>query len=201
MNGMSLHPYPKGAPVGRQISISPVLVDGLLFLFCSVWFWFWFAAVAFWLVLFFVVSLWHGDSSFLDYAVLSQFNFWSSSSCKIDNVTALLQSRSLSGRHGSTSFLDPVLGAMMKQVCWKSGKDVFARIRLSLLHQAQKGRQELIKKDGGEMLVSIVLDRPLADSEAKALVNDRLISENFDTTLKSEPMASAPITEPNGIQM
>ena len=47
----------------------------------------------------------------------------------------------------------------------------------SLLHQAQEGRQELIKKDGGEMLVSIVLDRPLA--EAKALVNDpdRLISE------------------------
>ena len=39
------------------------------------------------------------------------------------------------------------------------------------------GRQKLIKKDGGEMLVSIVLDRPLA--EAKALVNDsdRLISE------------------------
>ena len=29
----------------------------------------------------------------------------------------LVQSRSLSGRHVSTSFLDPVLGAMMKQVC------------------------------------------------------------------------------------
>ena len=46
-----------------------------------------------------------------------------------------------------------------------------------ILHQAQEGRQELIKKDGGEMLVSIVLDRPLA--EAKALVEDpdRLILE------------------------
>ena len=32
----------------------------------------------------------------------------------------LVQSRSLSGRHVSTSFLDPVLGAMMKQVCWHS---------------------------------------------------------------------------------
>ena len=31
-----------------------------------------------------------------------------------------LQSRSLSGRHVSTGFLDPVLGAMMKQVCWHS---------------------------------------------------------------------------------
>ena len=46
----------------------------------------------------------------------------------------------------------------------------------SVLHQAQEGRQELIKKDGGEMQVSIVLDRPLA---TKALVKDpdRLISE------------------------
>ena len=50
----------------------------------------------------------------------------------------------------------------------KNGKDQ---------HQAQEGRQELIKKDGGEMLVSIVLDRPLA--EAKALVENpvRLVSE------------------------
>ena len=33
---------------------------------------------------------------------------------------SMVQSRSLSGRHVSTSFLDPVLGAMMKQVCWHS---------------------------------------------------------------------------------
>ena len=32
----------------------------------------------------------------------------------------LVQSRSLSGRHVSIGFLDPVLGAMMKQVCWHS---------------------------------------------------------------------------------
>ena len=31
-----------------------------------------------------------------------------------------LQSRPLSGRHVATGFLDPVLGAMMKQVCWHS---------------------------------------------------------------------------------
>ena len=35
-------------------------------------------------------------------------------------VSCTVQSRSLSGRHVSTSFLDPVLGAMMKQVCWHS---------------------------------------------------------------------------------
>ena len=33
---------------------------------------------------------------------------------------AYIQSRSLSGRHVSTICLDPVLGAMMKQVCWHS---------------------------------------------------------------------------------
>ena len=32
----------------------------------------------------------------------------------------IIQSRSLSGRHVSTGFLDSVLGAMMKQVCWHS---------------------------------------------------------------------------------
>ena len=67
----------------------------------------------------------------------------------------------------------------------------------SILDQAQEGRQELIKKDGGEMLVSIVLDRPLA--EAKALVEDpETHFGNFATTLKPESMASAPIAQPNG---
>ena len=38
------------------------------------------------------------------------------------SITTLMniQSRSFSGRHVSTGFLDPVLGAMMKQVCWHS---------------------------------------------------------------------------------
>ena len=36
------------------------------------------------------------------------------------------------------------------------------------LAQMQAGRPVLIQKDGGEMLIAIVLDRPLAD--AKALV-------------------------------
>jgi len=60
----------------------------------------------------------------------------------------------------------------------KNRRDVFAENQaFSILHQAQEGRQELIKQDVGEMLVSIVLDRPL--DEAKALVEDRdrLISE------------------------
>ena len=48
--------------------------------------------------------------------MMIQFPYWTPLSCTI----AILQSRSLSGRHVSTGFLDPVLGAMMKQVCWHS---------------------------------------------------------------------------------
>ena len=42
---------------------------------------------------------------------------------------------------------------------------------------SQEGRPELIKKDGGEMPVSIVLDRPLDDAKALVEDPDRLISE------------------------
>ena len=41
---------------------------------------------------------------------------------------------------------------------------------VAILAQMQAGRPPLIQKDGGEMLIAIVLDRPLA--EAKALVDD-----------------------------
>ena len=41
---------------------------------------------------------------------------------------------------------------------------------VAILNKMQKGKTALIKKDGGEMLIAIVLDRPLA--EAKALVAD-----------------------------
>ena len=41
---------------------------------------------------------------------------------------------------------------------------------MAILADVQAGRPTLIQKDGGEMLIAIVLDRPLA--EAKALVDD-----------------------------
>ena len=57
------------------------------------------------------------------------------------------------------------------------GRCICENQAFSILHQAQKGRQELIKKDGGEMQVSIVLDRPLAETKALMKDPDRLISE------------------------
>ena len=41
---------------------------------------------------------------------------------------------------------------------------------VAIFEQMQAGRPALILKDGGEMLIAIVLDRPLKD--AKALVED-----------------------------
>ena len=41
---------------------------------------------------------------------------------------------------------------------------------VAILAQMQAGRPALIQKDGGEILIAIVLDRPLA--EAKTLVDD-----------------------------
>ena len=41
---------------------------------------------------------------------------------------------------------------------------------VTILEQMQEGRPVLIQKDGGEMLIGMVLDRPL--SEAQALVED-----------------------------
>ena len=41
---------------------------------------------------------------------------------------------------------------------------------VAILNKMQQGKTALIKKDGGEMLIAIVLDRPIA--EAKALVNN-----------------------------
>ena len=41
---------------------------------------------------------------------------------------------------------------------------------MAILAEIQAGRPTIIHKDGGEMLIAIVLDRPLAD--AKKLVDD-----------------------------
>ena len=68
MNGMSLHPYPKGAPTGCQISICPVLAcSGCVGLFC----------VLFGFVLcVFAVCLVYDDDGPMDYVqVLPQFSF------------------------------------------------------------------------------------------------------------------------------
>ena len=57
---------------------------------------------------------------------------------------------------------------------------------VAILAQMQAGRPALIQKDGGEMLIAIVLDRSLA--EAKALVDD----PPLDCEASRAPSPSAP---------
>ena len=73
------------------------------------------------------VILW---SSYL--RLLQHHLFRSRANCLVLSVRPnlfLLQSRSLSGRHLSASFLDPVLGAMMNQVCRQTLKSLASECR------------------------------------------------------------------------
>ena len=57
---------------------------------------------------------------------------------RTESFIKTIQSRSLYGRHVSTSFLDPVFGAMMKQACRQTLKSLAAEclvgVRLGLLN-------------------------------------------------------------------
>ena len=57
----------------------------------------------------------------------------------------LLLSRSLYRSHVLTTFLGPVLGAMMKQVCWHSPCHCFLMLALLRPSSAAKRRQRLLK--------------------------------------------------------
>ena len=74
---------------------------------------------------------------------------------------------------------------------------------VAILAEVQAGRPALIQKDGGEMLIAIVLDRPLA--EAKALVDDpaaftremtRILREKQSHPLIAQMMKPAEISDP-----
>ena len=74
---------------------------------------------------------------------------------------------------------------------------------VAILAEVQAGRPALIQKDGGEMLIAIVLDRPLA--EAKALVDDpaaftremtRILREKQSHPLIAQMMQPAESSDP-----
>ena len=73
---------------------------------------------------------------------------------------------------------------------------------MAILAEVQAGRPTIIHKDGGEILIAIVLDRPLA--EAKELVDDpaaftremtRILREN-KTTHIAQMMKPAESSDP-----
>ena len=73
---------------------------------------------------------------------------------------------------------------------------------MAILAEIQAGRPTIIHKDGGEMLIAIVLDRPLA--EAKELVDDPAAFTPREMTRilrdKRTPPAHRPNDETSGEQ-
>jgi len=67
---------------------------------------------------------------------------------------------------------------------------------VAVLAQMQAGRPALIQKDGGEMLIAIVLDRPLAD--ANALVDDSAAFTREMTGILLEKQNHPHIAKPAG---
>ena len=74
---------------------------------------------------------------------------------------------------------------------------------VAILAEVEAGRPALIQKDGGEMLIAIVLDKPLA--EAKALVDDpaaftremtRILREKQSHPLIAQMMKPAESSDP-----
>ena len=74
---------------------------------------------------------------------------------------------------------------------------------MAILADVQAGRPTIVHKDGGEMLIAIVLDRPLA--EAKALVDDpaaftremtRILREKQSHPLIGQMMKPAESSDP-----
>ena len=55
---------------------------------------------------------------------------------------------------------------------------------VAILAEVQAGRPTIIHKDGGEMLIAIVLDRPLA--EAKALVDPAAFTREMTRILREK---------------
>ena len=64
---------------------------------------------------------------------------------------------------------------------------------VAILAEVQAGRPTLIQKDGGEMLIAIVLDRPLA--EAKALVDDPAAFTQEMTRILREKQSHPPLAQ------
>ena len=64
----------------------------------------------------------------------------------------------------------PKSGALAQRAIEEWERSICENKAVAILNKMQEGRAALIKQDGGEMLIAIVLDKPLA--EAQTLVDD-----------------------------
>ena len=69
----------------------------------------------------------------------------------------------------------PQIGSLAQRAIEEWERNLCENKAVAILEQMQAGRPALIKKDGGEMLIAIVLDRPLAEAEALVEAPDAFI--------------------------
>ena len=62
--------------------------------------------------------------------------------------------------------IPPQTGSLAQRAIEEWERNLCENKAVAILEQMQTGRPALIKKDGGEMLIAIVLDRPLAEAQA-----------------------------------
>ena len=71
----------------------------------------------------------------------------------------------------------PQTGSLALRAMEEWERSICENQAFAILHRMQTGRSTLIKKDGGEMLVAMALDRPLADAEALVRDPHKLVAE------------------------
>ena len=79
----------------------------------------------------------------------------------------------------------PQTGSLALRAMEEWERSICENQAFAILHRMQTGRSTLIKKDGGEMLVAMALDRPLADAEALVRDPRKLVAEILQITRTS----------------
>ena len=74
----------------------------------------------------------------------------------------------------------PQTGSLAQRAIEEWERNLCENKAVAILEQMQAGKPALIKKDGGEMLIAIVLDRPLAEAKALAEELNAQISPRTD---------------------
>ena len=85
----------------------------------------------------------------------------------------------------------PQIGSLAQRATEEWERSICENKAFAILNKLQAGKSAIIKKDGGEMLVALVLDKPLAT--AKALVDDppALVEEIMRIMKTSSPTRSS----------
>ena len=92
---------------------------------------------------------------------------WPLQPCQLPHCLRVHSSRRSVGTPAVRT-VPPQTGSLAQRAIEEWERNLCENKAVAILEQMQAGKPALIKKNGGEMLIAIVLDRPLA--EAKALV-------------------------------